>query len=93
MKLKIESSDCRVTNAQDEGRAYDIAATVHVENGTATSVGGGSVTDREGQFTAWFDAQGESALNVNWHTSQGRAAVLAAIEEFVLAAKETAAAQ
>ena len=93
MKLKTEWADVRVSNTDWGQRPYDIAATAHAESGSVTSVNSGSVmtasTDGMAASLASFHSNGGGSLTVNYQTDTDRAAILAAVEDFLAALKES----
>lgn len=89
-KLKVESlvsAELRVSNADTEGREYNISAVVRVDNGSVGNVSQGQVSrtdDGSGTGSlATFESWGDASLNVQFQTKDSREAMLAEIEAFI----------
>lgn len=83
-KLKVESASVRISNANESDRAYSISANAQVENGAIKRIDGGQVRDTESDsYLAHFDCNSDSRLNIVFQTTDGRAKILTAVEDFV----------
>lgn len=87
-KIKVEAlieKLERMSNANDSGRAFEGSANVKTANGVVGNIDNGTVT-KDGIQLASFNSYGGDALRIDYAggiDSSDRAAVLAAIEQFI----------
>lgn len=75
----------RMSNANDSERAFDVSANVRTSNAGVGNIDNGTVT-KDGIQLASFNSYGGNSLNINYAggiEGVDRAAVLAAIEQFI----------
>lgn len=94
MNVKIESLSARISNREDADRVYDIEGSVVTEGGKAR-VESGNVRSLDGMegvasFAEYDNGSGSMNLSTTFEKAEGRAAMLALIEDFVASAKEAA---
>lgn len=80
---EVISEQKRVDNSANEGRAYDIAATLYTNHGKMQNISSGTVRKDDKQI-ATFDANpNNTSYNELSGTIEEKMAVIAAIDEFV----------
>lgn len=89
-KLKVESlvsAEIRVSNTDNESRAYDISAVVRVDGGNVTNVSQGRISAKNSEQNAssfaTFDSWSMETLNIQYQTKDSRDAILTNIELFI----------
>ena len=88
-KLRTESVDVRVSNADDKERRYDIAATAHIEGGKIAYIHYGEARalphegDEASVQLATFDTWNGGNLNVQFQSNEDKGGVLTEIDGFV----------
>ncbi len=92
-KLQIENLNIRINNHADPDRAYNIAAGFSCgAGGAVTTIDSGNVTTPDGQQVASFNNHMTDHLTVNFFIpAESQAQALAAINDFIEAAKTLAA--
>lgn len=88
-KLRTESVDVRVSNADDKERRYDIAATAHIEGGKIAYIHYGearALPGEDGEAGAplvTFDTWNGGNLNVQFQGAADKGGVLSEVDGFV----------
>ncbi len=87
---RVVTATLEINNGGDTSRGYDIEARIDVSDGKVTTVHSGTVSDMEcGERLAEFNTyNGIDTLNVTYSTPEGRATILAAVEDLIGVARK-----
>lgn len=97
--LKVESASVRVSNANEEGREYNISASIRTKEGKVLNIDGGTVSKGEEQVANFYtNMEFESSLSITYIGSAhndvtAQCAINQLVNEFIAAATQKALAE